>query len=152
MKNAVYLDFGLKDPALGTRKIVKGEGYGILLDVLFREGVTEKDILLFMFGTALDEALFGCDWLLEALQLIQCSEAILFRLTVRGWTAVQYRNILTKGPTRTEHENANDLYADLIGEGELPATEPTEFSLSKIVSENKNPSALRGLRRWAFGR
>lgn len=144
MKNAVYLDFGVKDSVLETRKIVKGEGYGILMDVLFREGVTEKDILLFMFGTALDDSLFGCDWLLESLKLIRCSEAILFRLTEGGWTAVQYRNILTEYPTQTQHKNAKDLYADLIGEGE-PA--PCEVPL---VSENRSTPSW--FKRWVFGR
>lgn len=145
MKNAVYLDFGLKDPETGERRIVKGEGYGILMDALFRKDSEPEDHIHFLFGAALDRMLFGHDVLLESLQLIQCSEAILFRLTEWGWwSAVQYRNILTD-PERLELGCANGLYASTFGEGELPTTEPA-------VSKNTGPSFLRVLRRWAFGR
>lgn len=144
MKNAVYLDFGLKDPETGERRIVKGEGYGILMDALFRKDSEPEDHVHFLFGAALDRMLFGHDVLLESLRLIQCSEAILFRLTECGWwSAVQYRNILTEYPERLELGCANGLYASTFGEGELPATEPT-------VSENRSTPSW--FKRWVFGR
>jgi hypothetical protein len=117
VRNAVWLDFE-------ERGVVKGEGYGILMDALFKKSAAPEDVLHFMFGAALDHVQFGQDVLLEALQLIRCNTAVLFHRGPAGWTAVLYRYILTENAERAEVGHADQLFARLIKEGE-PTEEPT---------------------------
>lgn len=160
--NAVYLQFA-------DGRVVRGHGYRVLMDAMFKQGTTTGDLAFFLFGTMVDVQAFEADWILETLRAIKCQEATLFKLVPRDggsvWTAARYRRILTEDPEVTELYPAGDLYRRLcIGE-ETDSDDdlPREPELPGVVSRWEggvrppdSPGLLksvgRALHRWAFGR